>query len=149
MARSRNPRTLLEVNVLFALGSLMTDEERAAGKKLPAMRQARMAVQVLPRATRVGEFVAMWTIVKYQEGATSVERLAEFWDEPVRTMYRRLEEFREVWGAVGYETPDHLADGLIAGFRSRNERLTARHVTGLLSAPVPVELTAVELAVTT
>jgi hypothetical protein len=139
----RPPKPLLECNVLLALGSMLTDEERAAGKKLPVMRQARLMVKALPKATRVGEFVAMWTVAKYQTGSTTVEELAEFWDEPVRTMYRRLAEFREVWGAAGYDTPDRLADGLIGDFRRRRERMNASHVARLLGANVPLPSSAV------
>jgi hypothetical protein len=133
----RQPRTLLEWNVLFALGSMMSDEQRAAGKKLPVMQQARLGIKAMPRASRVGEFVAMWTIAKNQIGEVNVDKLAEFWGEPVRTMYRRLEEFREVWGPAGLDTPDKLADGLIADYRRRKEKLTARHIAKLLSAEVP------------
>jgi hypothetical protein len=52
-------------------------------------------------------------------------------------MYRRLEEFREVWGQAGMDTPDKLADGLISDYRRRKESLSMRHVAKLLSAPVP------------
>jgi len=134
---ARQPKTLLEVNVLLAAGSLMTDAERAAGKRLPIMRQARLMAKAMPRAMRLGEFVAMWAIVKYENGAVTVEELAEYWGEPHRTMYRRLSEFREVWGPVGYESPDALADGLIADFRRRKERMHASHLARLLSAEVP------------
>lgn len=116
----------------------MTDEERAAGRKLPVMRQARIMLQAMPKANRVGQFVAMWTIVKYQEGAATAERVAEYWDEPPRTVYRWLEEFREVWRQVGYETPDVLADSLIATYRRRKETLTGRDIARLLSAAVSV-----------
>src|SRR5262245_54988612 len=100
----------------------MTEEQRTAGKKLPLMEQARLMVKSMPRGTRGGEFVAMWTIVKYQDGEANVETIAAFWNEPVRTVYRRLQEFREVWGPVGYDTPDKLADGLIADYKARRER---------------------------
>jgi hypothetical protein len=96
--------------------------------------------KAMPKAARVGEFVAMWTITKYQDGFTTAERLAEAWDEPVRTMYRRLEEFREVWEPTGFETPDKLADGLIADYRARKERLDGRHLGRLLSAPIPASI---------
>jgi hypothetical protein len=139
----REPKSLLECNVILALGSMLTDEELAAGKKLPVMRQARLMVKALPKATRVGEFVAMWTVAKYQTGSTTVEELAEFWDEPVRTMYRRLAEFRDVWGAADYDTPDRLADGLIGDFRRRRERMNASHVARLLGADVPLPASAI------
>jgi hypothetical protein len=133
---ARAPKTLLEWNVLFAMGSLMTDDERAANKKLPMLRQGRLMVKAMPKANRVGEFVAMWTVAKHQEGSVNVDRLAEFWDEPVRTMYRRLQEFRSVWGPVGFDTPDRLADQLIAEFEARHERLTATKLAQLFSVPL-------------
>jgi hypothetical protein len=115
----------------------MSEEQVASGKRLPVMEQARVMVRAIPKATRVGELVAMWAITKNRDGVVSVESLAEMWAEPVRTMYRRLEEFREVWDVVGYESPDPLADLLIAHFKGRNEKLSARHVARLLSTPVP------------
>lgn len=101
------------------------------------LEQGRIMLKALPKATRVGEFIAMWTIAKNRDGATSVESVAEMWDEPVRTMYRRLEEFREVWARAGYDTPDQLADYLIADYRRRKETLSLRHVTRLLTEKVP------------
>ena len=136
------PRTLLEANTLLAAGALMTEAERVAGEKLPLMRQARIMLKAMPKANRVGQFVAMWTIVKYHEGATSAERVADYWGEPRRTVYRWLEEFREVWGQVGYDTPDELADALIADYRGRKEPLTGRDIAKLLSAGVSVPRTA-------
>jgi hypothetical protein len=143
VAPKRKPKTLLEVNVLLTLGSLLTPEQLAGGKKLPIIAQARLMVKAMPKATRVGEFVAMWTICKYLSGEVNVESLADFWGEPVRTMYRRLEEFREVWGPAGYETPDRIADNLIAHYKGRRERLNPSYVASLLSAPVTVPFTPV------
>jgi hypothetical protein len=148
VAPKRRPQTLLEWNVLLALGSLLTDEQKAGGNKLPLLEQARLMVKAMPKATRVGEFVAMWTVAKYQSGATTVEELSEYWGEPVRTMYRRLAEFREVWGPAGHETPDAIADILIADYRQRGERLTARHVARLLSARISVAITELPPGVT-
>src|SRR4051812_1580696 len=87
----RKPKTLLEVNVLFAAASLMSEEQLAAKKRLPVMEQARLMVRAMPKASRVGELIAMWTITKYQEGEVTVDRLAEAWGEPRRTVYRKLE----------------------------------------------------------
>jgi hypothetical protein len=140
VAPRRQPKTLLEANVLLALGSLLTPEQLAAGRKLAAMEQARLMVKAMPKAARVAEFVSMWTIAKYQVGEVTVERLAEYWQEPVRTMYRRLDEFRQVWGPAGFDTPDRIADGLIADYKGRKERLSASHVARLLSAPVSVPI---------
>jgi hypothetical protein len=121
----------------------MTEEQRAANKRLPLMEQARLMVKAMPKATRMGELIAMWTITKYQEGAVSIERLAEVWGEPPRTMYRRLAEFRDCWGIAGYETPDLVADALIADYRRRQEKLSAGYVGKLLSAPVSVPVSGV------
>jgi predicted HTH domain antitoxin len=134
----RKPKSLLEVNLLFAAASLMTEEQRAAKKRLPLMVQARLTVKAMPKATRMGELIAMWTITKYREGAVSIERLAEVWDEPPRTMYRRLAEFRECWGVAGYDTPDKVADQLIAEYRRRREELSERDLGRLMSAPLSV-----------
>jgi hypothetical protein len=137
----RKPKTLLEVNVLFAAVSLMSEEQRAANKRLPLMEQARLMVRAMPKASRVGELIAMWTITKYQEGEVSVDRLAEVWGEPRRTMYRKLEEFRDCWGSAGFETPDRLADALIAEYRRRQEKLTASYVSKLLATPLSLPAT--------
>jgi hypothetical protein len=132
----------------MALGSLLTDEERAEKKKLPLMRQARLVVQAMPRATRVGEFIAMWTISKGMGNSTAVEDLAEFWGESPRTMYRRLAEFREVWGPAGLDTPDAIADPLIQDYRDRKERLSAGTFARLLGAEVELPAKVVPPAVT-
>lgn len=148
LVAQRKPKTLLELNVLYAAGALMTEEERAAGKRLPLMRQARLMIEAMPKASRVGELIAMWTITKYQEGEVSVDRLAEVWGEPRRTMYRKLEEFRDCWGPAGHETPDRIADALIAEYRRRNEKLSAGYVSKVLATPftLPVSGTPVQLA---
>jgi hypothetical protein len=51
-------------------------------------------------------------------------------------MYKHLDEFRDVWAPAGYEFPDQLADGLIADYRRRSERLAGSHIARLLGAPV-------------
>lgn len=136
MAGRKKPKTLLEWNVILSAATFMSSEQLAAGKRLPVMEQARLMVKAMPKATRVGEFIALWTITKYQDGETTVERVAEVWGEPVRTMYRRLDEFREVWAPAELDTPDKLADGLIADYRRRDENLKASFIGRLLSAPV-------------
>jgi hypothetical protein len=139
VAKSRRPQTLLEWNLLYAMGSLMTEGQRLQGG-MSLLDQGRLMVKAMPKATRVGEFVAMWTIAKYENGAVTVDELASFWNEPVRTMYRRLAEFRDVWGPAGYESPDKIADALIADYRKRHERLGAAHVGRLLSARIAAPL---------
>jgi hypothetical protein len=138
VASKRQTKTLLVVNVLFAASTVLTDVERSAGEKLPLMRQAQVMMKAMPKATRVAEFVSLWAIAKYHEGEVTTESLAAFWNQPERTMYRRLEEFREVWAPVPYETPDALADNLIAGYRARRERLAMNDLVKLLSAEVSV-----------
>ena len=82
VAQSKRPRSLLEVNTLLAAATFLTPEQVEARKKLPILDQARVMVKAMPKATRVGEFVAMWTIAKNRDGATSVEAVAEMWDDP-------------------------------------------------------------------
>lgn len=53
-------------------------------------------------------------------------------------MYRRLNEFREVWGPAGFDTPDKLADGFIADFKRRQEKLNESYIARLLSADVNI-----------
>jgi hypothetical protein len=55
-------------------------------------------------------------------------------------MYRRLDEFREVWGPAGFDTPDRLAEVIIADYRSRKERINAKSVGKLMSAEVPLSI---------
>ena len=96
-----------------------------------------MLARALPKATRVGEFISMWAITKNRDGVATVETVAEMSGEAERTMYRRLEEFREVWAPAGYETPDPIADALIADYRERKENLSATRLPRLLGTPVP------------
>lgn len=140
--------SLLECNLLLAAGSFLTDEQRTAGRKLPVMDQARVMVKAMPKATRMAEFIAMWTITKYREGAVTVDRLAEVWDEPIRTMYRRSAEFRDCWEPAGYETPDRIADFLISDYRRRHEELNAKYIGRLLTAPVSLPLADLPAGVT-
>jgi hypothetical protein len=132
----------------MAMASLMSDAQRAGGKRLPLMRQGRLMIQAMPKATRVGEFIAMWSIAKHKGESTSVESLAEYWGEPPRTMYRRLAEFREVWGAGGFDTPDAIADALIADYRARRERLNAGSLARLLSTEVALTSSVIPAGVT-
>ncbi len=126
--------------MLLTLGSLLSEEQKAAGKKLSLWEQGRLGVKCMPKATRVAEFIAMWTITKYQVGAVTIDELAKAWNEPRRTMYRRYEEFREVWGLVAYETPDPIADTLIADFKRRKQTMNATHIARLFSEPVAVPM---------
>ena len=138
MARRKKPRSLLEVNTLLAAITFLPDELRASPRRLSLMEQARTMARALPKATRVGEFISMWAITKNRDGVATVETVAEMWGEAERTMYRRLEEFREVWEPAGYDTPDPIADVLIADYRARKENLSATRLPRLLGTPVPV-----------
>lgn len=138
MAPRKKPRSLLEVNTLLAAVTFLPEDLRQNPRRLSLMEQARSMARALPKATRVGEFISMWAITKNRDGVATVESVAEMWGEPERTMYRRLEEFREVWQPAGYETPDPIADILIADYRRRRERLSATQVARLLGTPVPV-----------
>jgi hypothetical protein len=72
--------TLLEATTLLAAGALVTREESSSGRTLPVMQQARIMLEVMRKATRIGQVVAMWTIAKYDDGATTAERVAAYWD---------------------------------------------------------------------
>jgi len=85
VAPRRQPKTLLEWNALLSLGSLMTEEQRTAGKKLPLMGQARLMVKAMPRATRVARHylrrvMGRTEIVLREEQDSGVHRI-----EPVRS----------------------------------------------------------------
>jgi len=138
MAPGRKPRSLLEVNTLLAAVTFLPDDVRANPRRLSLMEQARTLAKALPKATRVGEFISMWAITKNRDGVATVESVAEMWGEAERTMYRRLEEFREVWAPAGYETPDPIADVLIADYRARKQNLSATQLPRLLGISVPV-----------
>ena len=75
----------------------------------------------------------MWAIAKTRATARSLpSSVAERFGMNERTAYRRLAEFREVWGPpglkVGYETPDEIAD--IADRRLPRRRKTLEGVIG-------------------
>jgi hypothetical protein len=138
VARRKKPRSLLEVNTLLAAATFLPEDVRASPRRLSLMEQARTLAKALPKATRVGEFISMWAITKNRDGVATVETVAEMWGEAERTMYRRLEEFREVWEPAGYDTPDPIADVLIADYRTRQQSLSATQLPRLLGIPVPV-----------
>ena len=138
MAPRKKPRSLLEVNTLLAAVTFLPEEARASPRRLSLMEQARTLTKALPKATRVGEFISMWAITKNRDGVATVETVAEMWGEAERTMYRRLEEFREVWAPAGYETPDPIADVLIADYRARKQKLSATQLPRLLSTQIPL-----------
>ena len=135
MARRRQPRTLHEWNAALGAAALAREipEEE---KPLSAMRQTKLLLRAMPKAARVGEFIAMWAIAKYQRGSVTVEDLVDYWEEPQRTMYRRLSEFRELWSPMGFETPDVIADQVIADYRRRQVQLTVRDVPGVIGVAV-------------
>lgn len=126
------------MNTLLAAVTFLPEEVRENPRRLSLIEQARTLARALPKATRVGEFISMWAITKNRDGVATVETVAEMWGEPERTMYRRLEEFREVWAPAGYESPDPIADVLIADYRARQQKLSATQLPRLLGTPVPV-----------
>jgi hypothetical protein len=138
MAPRKKPRSLLEVNTLLAAVTFLPDEVRANPRRPSLMEQARTMARALPKATRVGEFISMWAITKNRDGVATVETVAEMWGEAERTMYRRLEEFREVWEPAGYDTPDPIADVLIADYRARKQKLSVTQLPRLLSTQIPL-----------
>ena len=102
-----------------------------------------------PLNIRSGEYLIKAVCVGYvtftgkvrltnRDGVATVETVSEMWGEAERTMYRRLEEFREVWAPAGYETPDPIADVLIADYRARKQKLSAIQLPRLLGTSVPL-----------
>ena len=136
MARRRLPKTLHEWNAGLAAVALRRDVPEEERKPLSVMQQAKLLVRAMPKAVRVGEFIGMWAIAKNDRGSVTVEDVAEYWEEPHRTMYRRLSEFRELWSPLGYQTPDVIADELIADYRRRLARLTPRDLPGVMGVAV-------------
>jgi len=131
----REPRTLLEWNLLLATASRHGDEgEVTRWSAMKAMGGA------MGKATRVAEFISLWTLAKYELGEVTTEDVGARFGMNERTAYRRLKEFREVWGppalVEGYETPDLIADTLIADYRRRRQKLEASALLALISRPV-------------
>lgn len=110
----------LQLNILLA-----TAKVHGADKPVTRWSTAKALSGAFMTATRVAEFVGMWAIAKGKLGDVTTERVAEFWNMNERTAYRRLDEFRTVWGPPGLtrqlETPDEIADLLIAEYRRRKQ----------------------------
>jgi hypothetical protein len=137
MARQREARGMPLLQLNIALATAMV---HGADKPVTRWSTAKALAGAITMASRVGEFIAMWAIAKAQLGEVTTERVAEFWNINERTAYRRLDEFRSVWGPPGLtrqlETPDEVADLLIAEYRQRQQRLGR----GAMSAVAGVEL---------
>jgi hypothetical protein len=71
----------------------------------------------LPKGSRVWQFIIQWTLLsQLEDRPISLMEYADFWDEPDRTAYRHLKEFRELFGegAEGFRDPQPIADNLKA-----------------------------------
>jgi hypothetical protein len=127
--RQRKRQSFLELNILLATAAVHGDKPVTRWSAARAMAGAFMT------ATRVGEFVGMWSIAKHKLGEVTTESVAEFWDMNERTAYRRLDEFRTVWGPPGLseqlDTPDLIADLLIAEYMRRLQTLGRPQLAGL------------------
>jgi hypothetical protein len=144
---ARQPETQgmpwLQLNILLA-----TAKVHGADKPVTRWSTAKALAGAITTATRVGEFAAMWAIAKGQLGEVTTERVAEFWDINERTAYRRLDEFRSVWGPPGLtrqlETPDEIADLLIADYRRRKQTFGRSALSAVAGREVelPAELLA-------
>jgi hypothetical protein len=127
VARQRQKQyTFAELNILLA-----TVAKHGTDKPVTRWSAHKAMVQAYTTAIRVGEFIGMWAIAKHKLGGeVTTETVAEFWGLNERTAYRRLEEFRHTWGPPGLtrsmDTPDEVADMLIANYRRRKERLERR-----------------------
>jgi hypothetical protein len=104
------------------------EQDIAAGRdpKVPANR--RELLRTSWKATRVGSNAATLTI----EWALALDELnvpelgtedfGEYSSDSIRTVYRRLAEFRRCWPE--YDTPNELARLVLAESRRRDARLT-------------------------
>jgi hypothetical protein len=132
VARQRQRRKLsfLELNLV------LTTTAQHGDKPVTRWSTAKAMARAWTTAGRVGEFIGMWAITKYQLGEVTTEIVAERWGLNERTAYRRLDEFRSVWGPPALtkqlDTPDPVADVLIAEFRRRREKL-GRSMLGKLA----------------
>lgn len=136
MARQREPRTLLELCVARAGGTWRS----------------------IPRGMRVCQFVLEWMVLSQIEGRPiTMPDYRRFWDEPERSAYRHLAEFRELFGKGknDYSDPQPLVDIVVAQMpkerlevfdklrelrdaKDRKARMRDLDVQGLLSLPVPL-----------
>jgi hypothetical protein len=67
--------------------------------------------------SRVWQFIIQWTLLsQLEDRPISLMEYADFWDEPDRTAYRHLKEFRELFGegTEGFRDPQPIADNLKA-----------------------------------
>jgi hypothetical protein len=142
MPRQWEPRTLVDWSLLLATASVHGD-----GRAVTRWSAMKALARATGKATRVAEFIIIWAIAKQELGEVTTEDVAERWRLNERTAYRRLKEFREVWGPPalieGYETPDPIADELIADFRRRRQKLDDSALLGLLSRRVKLPAGAV------
>jgi hypothetical protein len=93
MAKRRKAQTLLEVCVARAGGGW----------------------REIPKGMRVWQFIVQWTVLsQLEDRPVALMEYADFWDEPDRTAYRHLKEFRELFGdgAEGFRDPQPIADRL-------------------------------------
>ena len=134
MARRRQPRTLLELCVARAGGTWRS----------------------IPKGMRVCQFVLEWLVVsQIEERAITMPEYRRFYDEPERSAYRHLAEFRELFGKGWNEfnDPQPLVDFIAAQLpadrlewfaklrelhedKERKARLRDLNVMAFLSLPV-------------
>jgi hypothetical protein len=105
-----------------------------------ASANARGLVDVLRamrKATRVAELVMQWALATDELGreVASVEELVDVWQGTLSraTIWRRVGEFRELFPE--HETPQPLADALLAAARQRGEQVSA---PTLMRTPVAI-----------
>lgn len=81
---------------------------------------------------RILAFIVTWGIAlqDVDSDSISVEEYARYWNESVRTSYRDLERFREVFDAYGFKDPG----GLIAVLGLDPENVAGASVESLRSA---------------
>ncbi len=75
------------------------------------------------KGMRVGTFIAQWTIAQDALGfEPTAEQAAQWWKESVATWYRRLEDFRSIFGPE-LSTPGPIAVQAIAAGEAHAEKV--------------------------
>jgi hypothetical protein len=104
------------------------DEELGAGRDPNVPANRRELLRASWKSTRAGSNAATliieWALALDDLNVDSlgIEAFGEYSSDSVRTVYRRLSEFRRCWPE--YDTPNELATAVLAEARRRDARVT-------------------------
>jgi hypothetical protein len=119
--------TLLAQCILRAVRA-HADEELVAGRDPNVPANRRELLRASWKSTRAGSNAATliieWALALDDLNVDSlgIEAFGEYSSDSVRTVYRRLSEFRRCWPE--YDTPNELAAAVLAEARRRDARVT-------------------------